>query len=104
MTTTAEKIAALKAKLTHTSNIWNPKPGDSLIGTIEGLQSSIGEVNERAQLLIRDENDVVTATSYTPTLKWHVDEAGAKKGDLVAITFTGLDPFKHREYRLIKAD
>ena len=69
--------------------LWQPDPGDSLIGVLIGSQLAVGTCGENYQMLIQDEAGTTTAAWLTPWLKENMRVQGAETGDLIALTFIG---------------
>ncbi len=87
--TMQDRIAALKRKTTHAIELWQPEPGESLIGVLIGSQKAMGTYGENYQMLIQDEAGQVTAAWLTQWLKENMRVQGAEVGDLIALTFLG---------------
>lgn len=87
--TMQDRIAALRQKAAHAVELWQPEPGDSLIGILIGSQKAMGTYGENYQMLIQDESGQVTAAWFTAWLKDNLKVQGAETGDLIALTFLG---------------
>jgi hypothetical protein len=87
--TLSERIAQFKQKAVHTVEIWQPEPGESLVGVLIGHQKAVGAYGESYQILVQDETDNVTAAWLTTWLRENLKAQGANKGDLMALTFLG---------------
>lgn len=85
----ATRIAALRQRAATPIELWQPDPGDCLIGEIVGSQKAVGPFGENHQVLVRDENGHVTATWITAWLKENLRAQGAQQGDLIALTYLG---------------
>jgi hypothetical protein len=87
--TMQERIAALRQKTANAIELWQPDPGDSLIGVLIGSQKAVGTYGENYQMLVQDEAGQVTAAWLTQWLKENMRIQGAETGDLIALTFLG---------------
>ena len=77
------------AKTEHAVEIWQPEPGDSLIGILIGSEKAVGTYGENYQILIQNESGSIPAAWLTAWLKENLKVHGAEVGDLIAITFSG---------------
>ena len=50
----ADRFAALREQAAHAIEIWQPEPGECLLGVITGQQRAAGVYGENLQLLISD--------------------------------------------------
>ncbi|MGZ8930280.1 MAG: hypothetical protein ACXW0O_04770 [Methylosarcina sp.] len=89
LTALPDRLAALRAKAAQTGEVWQPQPGECLVGVMIGWQKAVGTYGENYQILIQDETGTVTAAWLTPWLKENLKAQEAEQGDLVAITFLG---------------
>jgi hypothetical protein len=84
-----ERMAAFRQKAAIAVEVWQPAPGEQLLGVLVGHQKAVGTYGENYQILIQDERGNTTAAWLTAWLKENLRAQGAEKGDLVAITFLG---------------
>lgn len=68
---------------------WRPKPGDLLIGTLEGAVPRTGPFGHGHQLMLRDEQDTTWRLWLTAYLKSQLEGYSAKRGDLVGVKYLG---------------
>ena len=67
--TIEERIASLRQKAALPVELWQPEPGDSLIGLLTGSQKAVGAYGENYQILIQDESGQLTAAWLTQCLQ-----------------------------------
>ncbi|MFI3157515.1 MAG: hypothetical protein QX199_15315 [Methylococcaceae bacterium] len=85
----SDRIAAFRQKTVKAIEIWQPVPGESLVGILAGHQKASGVYGENYQILVQDESGAVTAAWLTQWLKENLKAQGSEVGDLVALTFLG---------------
>jgi hypothetical protein len=82
---------------TNPPEVWQPKPGDRLIGVFVGIKRHVGPKGLDSQVLLRDEAGKFTAIWLNPWLKENIQAYGLqprarKKWDLMVVTFLGQRP------------
>jgi hypothetical protein len=87
--TLQERFAALRQKAASASELWQPEPGESLLGELVGSQLAVGTYGENHQILVRDESGNIIAAWLTAWLRDNLRIQNAEQGDFVAITFLG---------------
>jgi len=85
----SDRIAAFRQKTVKAIEVWQPVPGESLVGILVGHQKASGVYGENYQILVQDESGAVTAAWLTQWLKENLKTQGAEAGDLVSLTFLG---------------
>ena len=83
------RMAELRRKTLQCPEVWQPEPGESLIGQITGSQKASGQYGENYQMLVKDETGQTYAVWLTPWLKDNLKAQDAEQGDLIALTFLG---------------
>lgn len=83
------RMAQLRHKAAQAGEVWQPEPGECLVGVLIGSQKAVGTYGENWQMLIQDEKGTVTAAWITQWLKENMRAQGAEVGDLIALTFLG---------------
>jgi hypothetical protein len=83
------RITALRARTGNAIKLWNPKPGDTLVGVLTESQRLTGECGDNYQIRIVDEKFIVHAIPQKPWLRNELSAQGAVVGDLVSITSWG---------------
>ena len=94
-THTQQRIQALKQRLEEVPlfDVWQPEPGDSLIGEYTGYQTvEHPKYGKQYQIFIRDENDKVTAVWANQWMRNTLKAKNLAIGDLIAITYLGQRP------------
>lgn len=86
---TADRIAAFRQKTVKAIEVWQPVPGESLVGILVGHQKASGVYGENYQILVQDEHGAITAAWLTQWLKENLKAQGAEVGDLVCLCYLG---------------
>jgi len=83
-----QRLAALSARVA--AREWRPEPGETLAGTMVGVEEVMGPFGPGHKLVIETPSDTVLcwATGY---IKQEVTRMHARTGDLIAIRFDGKD-------------
>jgi hypothetical protein len=84
-----DRMANLRHKAAQEGEVWQPEPGECLVGVFIGSQKAVGTYGENYQMLIQDESGKVTAAWLTQWLKENMNAQDAQMGDLIALTFLG---------------
>ena len=85
----ANRIAALKQQVETAGEIWQPAPGDSLVGVFIGHQKVADLYGENYQILIQYETNAVMVVWVNQWLSNNLNTQKAELGDLIALKFLG---------------
>ncbi|MDP2902977.1 MAG: hypothetical protein Q8N96_07675 [Methylovulum sp.] len=84
-----DRMAALRHKAASTPELWQPEPGEQLLGVLIGHQKAVGIYGENFQILVQEESGAVKAAWLTDWIRDNLKVQGAEAGDLIALTFLG---------------
>lgn len=90
----ADRMAALRQKAAQEIKLWQPQPGDALIGELFAKREIATQYGLNEQFILRDETGKLHAYWLTDWIEKNLRAQGATYGCLVALTFEGKHPKK----------
>ena len=85
----SKALAALRAS--RAATLWNPAPGDELVGRIVGMRPAIGAFGEQQELLLETSQGETKALWMNSWIEATLRSYHAKVGDVVAIGYRGME-------------
>jgi hypothetical protein len=85
----ADRFAAMRQKAATAIEIWQPVPGECLVGVLVGSQKASGTYGENYQAIVQAEDGSLHSFWLTAWLRDNLKAQGATTGDMLAVTFLG---------------